>query len=79
VVGKSDSPTQEDLETLERAIESNGGYLCGDKMSGHDGGKLFYRRRAVRCCEPIEAHFYEPKAGERGGRLVTSTSLMCAT
>jgi hypothetical protein len=52
--------------------------LCGDKMSGHDGGKLFYSRRAVRCGEPIEA-FYQPKTGERGGRLVTSTSLMCAT
>jgi hypothetical protein len=50
-------------------------------MSGHDDGKLFLSRRAVavRCGEPIEAHFYDPKAGERGGRLVTSISLMCAT
>jgi hypothetical protein len=48
-------------------------------MSGHDGGKSFYSRRAVRCGEPIEAHFYEPNAGERGGRHVTSTSLVCAT
>jgi hypothetical protein len=79
MVGKSGGPTTEDLETLERAIEKNG-YLCGDKMSGHDGGKSFYSRRAIRCCEPIEAHFYDPKSGQRGGRLVTSAAgFMCAT
>ena len=78
MVGKSGGPTKEELETLERAIEKNG-YLCGDKMSGQDVGKSFYSRGAIRCCEPIEAHFYDPKSGERGGRLVTSTSLMCAT
>ena len=78
MVGKSGGPTKEELKTLERAIEKNG-YLCVAKMSGHDGGKSFYSRRAIRCGEPIEAHFYDPKSGERGGRLVTSTSLMCTT
>ena len=78
MIGKAGGPTQEDLEILERAIESKG-YLCGDKMSAHDGGRLFYSRRAIRCGEQIEAHYYDPKTGGRGGRLLTSgASVMCA-
>jgi len=78
MIGKAGGPTQEDLEILARAIESKG-YLCGDKMSAHDGGRLFYSRRAIRCGEQIEAHYYDPKTGGRGGRLVPSwASVMCA-
>ncbi len=55
------------------------GYICGDKMSNYDGGENFFSRRAIRCGEPIEAHFYDPKTGNRGGRRVTSTNrVMCA-
>mmetsp|Transcript_10352 Transcript_10352/g.17590 ORF Transcript_10352/g.17590 Transcript_10352/m.17590 type:complete len:132 (-) Transcript_10352:193-588(-) len=78
-LGKGSGPTQEDLEILERAIDSTG-YLCGDKMSAHDGGKHFHSRRAIRCGEQIEAHFYDPKTGGRGGGLVASgASVMCVT
>ena len=54
--------------------------MRGDKLRAFDGGSKFYSRRAIRCGEPIEAHFYDPKTGDRGGRLITSTAgVMCAT
>ena len=71
MIGKPGGPTMEELQTLEREIE-NIGYICGDKMSGYDGGTKCFSRRAIRCGEPIEAHFYDPNTGSRGGRRVTS-------
>ena len=46
-------------------------------MSGYNGGRKFYNKRAVRCGEPIEAHFYDPNSGGRGGRLLASR-VVCA-
>ena len=77
MIGKPGGPTQEELETLERAME-NIGYLCGDKMSNYDGGEKFFSRRAIRCGESIEAHFYDPKTGGRGGRRTSTNRVMCA-
>ena len=76
MIGKPDGPTREDLVTLEQELDNNA-YLCGDKMSGYNGGRKFYNKRAVRCGEPIEAHFYDPNSGGRGGRLLASR-VVCA-
>ena len=79
MLGKSGGPAQEELETLEREIDKVG-YLCGDKLRAFDGGSKFYSRRAIQCGEPIESHFYDPKTGDRGGRLITlAAGVMCAT
>ena len=68
-VGVNNGPTETELVNLERSIETDG-YCCGDKLK-KTGGKLFYSRRAIRCGQPIEAAYYNPTTGTKGGRIVT--------
>jgi hypothetical protein len=61
-------PLWEDLQSLDQLIESNG-FICGDKIKRHN--RKFYNRRAVLCGDPIEANYYNPNTGTKGGRIVS--------
>ena len=56
------------MEKLQQSLEKNA-YTCGSKIKGC--GEFFYLRRAMKCSSPIEATYYNPSSGTKGGRVVT--------
>ena len=62
------APSKVGLEKLQRSLET-GAYTCGSKLKGR--GQFFYSRRALKCGMPIEASYYNPSTGTKGGRIVT--------
>ncbi len=66
-------PSEEDLQSLEQDIDRNR-FICGDKIKRRNN--KFYNRRSVRCGDPIEANYYNPSTGTKGGRIITKD--LCA-
>jgi len=54
---------------LKEILIERDGFICGGKIKRHN--KKFYNRRAVLCGDPIEANYYNPNTGTKGGRIVT--------
>lgn len=61
-------PSQTQLDSLIAEVE-NDGYVCGGSVI-EDGG--FFVKRGLRCGDYTESQYYNPKAGVKGGRIVTA-------
>ena len=66
-VGCKGGPTEEDMANFEQWKESTG-YICECEIKGQD---LLYSRRAQLCGQSIEANYYNPPTGTKGGRIIT--------
>ena len=60
-------PSQQQLDNLEESLEDTG-YYCG-KPIDNDAG--FFMQESIRCGDYMESQYYNPKAGLKGGRLLT--------
>ena len=67
-VGTKKGPSQTQLDSLIAEVE-NDGYVCGGSVN-EDGG--FFVKRGLRCGDYTESQYYNPKAGVKGGRIVTA-------
>ena len=70
-VGAKGGPTKKDLEALRLHLEE--GYVCGNEIQSD----LFHVRTAIRCGEPVESYYYNPKKGATTGGRIRTTDI-CA-
>eukprot|EP00957_Ditylum_brightwellii_P117971 8998146-Ditylum_brightwellii.AAC.1 len=62
-----DAPSAEHLQSLDQLIKNNG-FICGNKIKRHN--KKLFNQQAVLCGDPIEANYYNPNIGTKGGRII---------
>ena len=75
-VGATGGPTKKALEALKLHLDQ--GNICGNNIQSD----LFYVKTAIRCGEPVESHYYNPKNGAtKGGRIKTTDicALCCSS
>ena len=66
----SGGPSQTTLDRLRASLEK--GYVCGTDPTVNIKKKGFYIRTGICCGEPIEAQYYNPSTGQKGGRITTA-------
>ena len=69
-VGESGGPSKTTLDKLRASLEK--GYVCGTDLTAKIREKSFYIRTGICCGEPIEAQYYNPSTGQKGGRITTA-------
>merc|ERR1712078_387138 len=70
-VGAKGGPTKKDLKALRLHLEER--YVCGNEIQSD----LFHVRTAIRCGEPVESYYYNPKKGATTGGRIRTTDI-CA-
>merc|ERR1712216_866641 len=63
-------PSQTSLDRLRASLEK--GHVCGTDLTAKFREKGFYIRTGICCGEPIEAQYYNPSTGQKGGRITTA-------
>jgi len=69
-VGQPGGPSQTSLDRLRSSLEE--GHVCGRDLKKRFREKGFYIKTSICCGEPIEAQYYNPPTGQKGGRITTS-------